>query len=69
MLSYTEAPRCQNESPLTSSTSRSGASEALRARIEQEAKKSDRSLNREIIHRLGMTFGKKALPLLVNLTR
>jgi Arc-like DNA binding domain len=31
--------------------------EALRARIEQEAKKNQRSLNGEIIYRLGTTFG------------
>jgi hypothetical protein len=31
--------------------------EALRARIEQEAKKNNRSLNGEVIYRLGVSFG------------
>jgi hypothetical protein len=31
--------------------------EALRSRIEQEAKKNQRSLNGEIVYRLGTTFG------------
>jgi hypothetical protein len=38
-------------------------SEAFRAHIEREAKKSNRSINREIIHRLGMTFGEEGLAL------
>jgi hypothetical protein len=31
--------------------------EALRSRIEQEAEKNHRSLNSEIVYRLGTTFG------------
>jgi hypothetical protein len=32
--------------------------EALRAKLESEAKKNCRSLNGEIVYRLGLTFGK-----------
>jgi hypothetical protein len=38
--------------------------EAMRARIEQEAKKSNRSINGEIVHRLGVSFGAEG-PMLV----
>ena len=38
--------------------------EAMRARIEQEAKKNNRSLNGEIVHRLGVSFGVEG-PMLV----
>jgi hypothetical protein len=37
--------------------------EALRARIEQEAKKNHRSLNSEIVYRLGTTFGAEGVAL------
>jgi hypothetical protein len=37
--------------------------EALRARIEQEAKKNNRSINGEIVYRLGTTFGPEGLAL------
>ena len=37
--------------------------EAMRARIEQEAKKNTRSLNGEIVHRLGVTFGAEGVAL------
>jgi hypothetical protein len=37
--------------------------EAMRARIEQEAKANQRSLNGEIVYRLGMTFGKEGVAL------
>lgn len=37
--------------------------EAMRARIEQEAKKNQRSLNGEIVYRLGTTFGAEGIPL------
>jgi hypothetical protein len=37
--------------------------EALRARIEQEAKKNQRSLNGEIVYRLGTTFGAEGAEL------
>jgi NAD dependent epimerase/dehydratase family enzyme len=37
--------------------------EALRARIEQEAKKNQRSLNREIVYRLGTTLGAEGAEL------
>ena len=37
--------------------------EALRARIEQEAKKNQRSLNREIVYRLSTTFGAEGAEL------
>jgi hypothetical protein len=33
--------------------------EAMRARIEQEAKKNQRSLNGEIVYRLGVSFGEE----------
>jgi hypothetical protein len=37
--------------------------EALRARIEQDAKKNNRSLNREIVHRLGISYGAEGVEL------
>jgi hypothetical protein len=37
--------------------------EALRARLESEAKKNCRSLNGEIVYRLGLTFGKEGVAL------
>ncbi len=37
--------------------------EAMRARIEQEAKKNQRSLNGEIVYRLGTTFGAEGVEL------
>ena len=37
--------------------------EALRGRIEQEAKKNQRSLNGEIVYRLGTTFGAEGAEL------
>jgi hypothetical protein len=37
--------------------------EAMRARIEQEAKKNQRSLNGEIVYRLGTTFGAEGVGL------
>jgi Arc-like DNA binding domain len=37
--------------------------EAMRARIEQEAKKNNRSLNGEIVYRLGVTFGPEGVAL------
>jgi hypothetical protein len=37
--------------------------EALRARIEQEAKKNQRSLNGEIVYRLGTTLGAEGAEL------
>ena len=33
--------------------------EQLRARLEQDAKKNNRSLNKEIVHRLGLTYGEQ----------
>jgi hypothetical protein len=35
--------------------------EAMRARLEQEAKKNHRSLNSEIVYRLGTTFGAEGI--------
>jgi predicted Ser/Thr protein kinase len=37
--------------------------EAMRGRIEQEAKKNQRSLNGEIVYRLGTTFGAEGVSL------
>ena len=37
--------------------------EALRARLEQEAKKNQRSLNGEIVYRLGASFGAEGVAL------
>jgi hypothetical protein len=37
--------------------------EAMRARIEQEAKKNQRSLNGEIVYRLAATFGVEGIGL------
>ena len=37
--------------------------EAMRARIEQEAKKANRSLNGEMVYRLGLTFGAEGVEL------
>jgi hypothetical protein len=37
--------------------------EALRKRIEEEAKKNQRSLNGEIVYRLGVTFGAEGAAL------
>ena len=37
--------------------------EAMRQRIEQEAKKNQRSLNGEIVYRLGLTFGAEGVAL------
>jgi hypothetical protein len=37
--------------------------EAMRARIEQEAKKNQRSLNGEIVYRLATTFGAEGVGL------
>jgi hypothetical protein len=38
--------------------------EAMRGRIEQEAKKNQRSLNGEIVYRLGTTFGAEGVGLI-----
>lgn len=37
--------------------------EALRARLEHEAKKNQRSLNGEIVYRLGASFGEEGVAL------
>jgi hypothetical protein len=37
--------------------------EAMRKRIEQEAKKNQRSLNGEIVYRLGVSFGEEGVAL------
>ena len=37
--------------------------EALRARLDQEAKKNQRSLNGEIVYRLGASFGAEGVHL------
>lgn len=37
--------------------------EAFRARLEQEAKKNNRSINGEIVYRLGTTFGAEGVAL------
>ena len=37
--------------------------EALRARLEHEAKKNQRSLNGEIVYRLGASFGAEGVAL------
>jgi len=37
--------------------------EAMRARIDREAKKNNRSLNSEIVHRLGISFGADGVEL------
>jgi predicted Ser/Thr protein kinase len=37
--------------------------EAMRTRIEQEAKKANRSLNGEMVYRLGLTFGAEGVEL------
>jgi hypothetical protein len=37
--------------------------EAMRQRIEQEAKRNNRSLNGEIVYRLGTTFGEEGVAL------
>jgi len=38
--------------------------EAMRARIEREAKKEHRSLNQEIVHRLAQSFGAEGIELI-----
>lgn len=38
--------------------------EAMRTRIEQEAKKNQRSLNGEIVYRLGASFGAEGVGLM-----
>lgn len=37
--------------------------EALRARLETDAKKANRSLNREIVYRLGLSYGAEGVAL------